>query len=571
MEKEINGRVDDKNSDKNTNDSASLEDVVTFPAKGQKKLRRGFYYYVSNVPQKWKNFKTAWRENHAWPVFYSTLVANILSLNFGMTLGYAGPAIPDLRTDDEVTSINDTSIVFSAIVPFGAMMSGPIVGLFLEQLGRHMALTLCAVPYTVGWLLIMLTRTTNGRAFLPLLYIGRFFTGVGVGYTNGSVPCYVAELSPSVFRGLFVGMFGISIASGVLLIQLCGIIPGATYYWLPIVPLTTLIVFAFLMTLTTKETPRWLQKTKRIKGARLVLLWLRGEKYDVDKEQREIAEQIARQKKSNILLTLKERSTLYPLILGCCLTALQQLSGINAVTFYSEVIFSGVRGVSDNADIISAFCVGATQVLGTCFLLAFVENFGRRKLLLVNGTLMCVSAASMGIYYIFNSKPFCDPDNDESNKCITSLNPVAIISIMIYTFGFASAWGGLPYLVGAELLPLRVRGAGLGIKTFVGWFAATIVLLSFEPYQETVNPWGAFFTFSFVMFIAVLFVYKFIPETKGKTLEEIQQHFFKKKIKIHVSNGLDSKPVSLQNVQASCNGRRNGSITSGDAFQETSV
>ena len=575
MEKEVNGRVDDKNRIDDKNLSLQEEvNAVIFPAKGrplnrQRKLRRGLWYYVYKISQSCKNFKAAWKKNHAWPVFYSTLVANMLSLNFGMTLGYAGPAIPDLMTDDKVTSINDTSVIFSAIVPFGAMVSGPIVGLFLEVLGRHMALTLCAVPYAVGWLLIMLTRSTNGRAFLPLLYIGRFFTGIGVGYTNGAVPCYVAELSPSVFRGLFVGMFGISIASGILLIQLCGIIPGATYYWLPIVPLVTLIVFAFLMTLTTKETPRWLQKTKRIKGARLVLLWLRGEKYDVDKEQREIAEQIAREKKLNILQKFKERSTLYPLFLGCCLTAFQQLSGINAVTFYSEVIFSGVRGISDNADIISAFCVGGTQVLGTCFLLAFVDKFGRRKLLLVNGTLMCVSAASMGVYYIFNSRPFCDPDNEENNECITALNPVAVISIMVYTCGFASAWGALPYMVGAELLPLSVRGSGLGIKTFVGWLSATVVLLSFEPYQEAVNPWGAFFTFSFIIFFAVLFVYKFIPETKGKTLEEIQQQFFKGKKRIHVSNELDGIPVSLYNTGAS----RNGSITSADAmpYQETSV
>ena len=222
----------------------------------------------------------------------------------------------------------------------------------------------------------MLTRSTNGRAFLPLLYIGRFFTGVGVGWTNGSVPCYVAELSPSPLRGLFGGMSGISVALGILLIQLCGIIPGATYYWLPVVPLITLNFFAFLMALTTKETPRWLQKTRRIKGAKLVLRWLRGEECDVDKEQKEIAEQIVQEQKQNILQKFKKRSTLYPLLLGSCLLIFQQLSGITAVVFYSEVIFSGVRGISDNADIVSTFCVGATQVVGTLFLLSFVDRFG---------------------------------------------------------------------------------------------------------------------------------------------------------------------------------------------------
>ena len=499
----------------------------------QKNQRSKVRQCVFSLSDSWKNFRTTWRENHAWPVFYSTLVVNILSLNIGITLGYASPAIPDLMTDDKVTSINDTSIIFSAAVPFGAMVSGPMISFFLELFGRHMTLVLCAAPYTIGWLLIMLTRSTNGYAFLPLLYSGRFFTGVGVGWTNGSVPCYVAELSPGPLRGLFGGMSGVSVAVGVLLIQLCGIIPGATYYWLPVLPLITLNIFAFLMALTTKETPRWLQKTRRIKGAKLVLQWLRGEEYDVDKEQKEIANQIAQDKKQNIVQKFKKKSALYPLLLGSLLRIFQQLSGITAVVFYSQVIFSGVRGISDNADVVATFCVGATQVIGTLFFLPFVDKFGRRKLLLVTGLIVCVSAASMGIYYIFNSKPYCDPDNEEENECVTGLNPVAIISLMVYTSAFSAAWIAVPILVGVELLPLDVRGTGSGINTFVGWFASTVLLLSFEPYQEAVNPWGVFFTFSFVMLCGVVFVYKFIPETKGKTLEEIHCNCnFRKTIQI---------------------------------------
>ena len=526
----------------------------------RQKPRNALWRHVSNLSESWKNFRTTWKENHAWPAFYSTFVVNILSLNFGMTLGYAAPAIPDLMTEDETTSINDTSIIFSAMVPFGAMVSGPIVGFFLEAFGRHMTLMLCVAPCTVGWLLIIFSRSTNGRAFLPILYIGRFFTGVGVGCTNGSVPCYVAELSPSALRGLFVGMFAVYVSVGILLIQLFGIIQGATYNWLPIVPLATLMVFVLLMALTTKETPRWLQKTKRTKGTKLVLKWLRGDNYDVEKEQREIAEQIDQEKNLNILRKFKNRSTFYSLLLGCFLIAFQQLSGIYAVIFYSQVIFSAVRGINKNADIVSTFCVGAMHVLGTCVLLLFVDKVGRRKLLLVNGMLMSVCSASMGIYYIFNSKPFCNP-NEENNECITALNPVAIISLMIYSFAYAAAWGGLPNLVGVELLPLHVRGAGLGIKIFVGWFSAAVVLLSFEPYQAAVNPWGAYFTFSFIMFCAVLFVYKFIPETKGKTLEEIQKHLFRRNNQIVAINEQDDKPVPLKNNFLFTGGKDNDSTS----------
>jgi len=108
-----------------------VDDIITANPNVTVKRR----IYKSSVSERWLNFRTTWKKTHAWPVFYSALVANILSLNYGITIGYASPAIPELQTDDEVTSINDTSIVFSALVPFGAMVTGSIAGLLLDALG----------------------------------------------------------------------------------------------------------------------------------------------------------------------------------------------------------------------------------------------------------------------------------------------------------------------------------------------------------------------------------------------------------------------------------------------------
>ena len=496
---------------------------------------------LSYLSENWKKLKSIWKDNHVWPVFCSTLVASILLLNFGITIGYASPAIPDLQTDDKDTSINDTSIVFSALVPFGAMVSGPIAGIFLDAFGRHVTLMISVIPFAIGWLLIILTRLVNGYAFLPILYAGRFFTGFGLGWANAGVPCYVAELSPSALRGLFGGgFFSVFIGSGTLLIQLCGVIPGATYYWLPVVPLITLLLFVVFMPFT-KETPRWLVKARRIEDARLVLSWLRGNNYDVDKELKEISEKFSKERNQIFFKKLRHRSTFVPLLFGCCLTSLPQLAGINAVIFYSQITFRNVKAVSDIADVLAAFCTGGANLAGGIVFLLSVDKVGRRKLLLFGAITMCVSAGTMGVYYVFNSKPYCDPDNEESNKCVDSLTPIAIISILVYCFSFSLGWGGLPYLVAAELLPLHARGTGVGIVACTAWLAATILLLAYEPYQELVNPWGAFFTFSIIMFIALLFVYKFIPETKGKTLEEIQC-FFSKTTKS--MNNLDSSPPS---------------------------
>ena len=146
-----------------------------------------------------------------------------------------------------------------------------------------------------------------------------------------------------------------------------------------------------------------------------------------------------------------------------------------------------------------------------------VDKVGHHKLLLWSAVTMCVAAA------ILNSKPYCEPGGTESDECIDVLVPLSLIGVILYGASFQAAWACLPYLylVATEIIPLQVKGIGTGLVTFFGWFSAGVCLLTYEPYQDAVTLWVPYITFSFIMFCAVLFVYKFVPETKGKTLEEI--------------------------------------------------
>ena len=142
----------------------------------------------------------------------------------------------------------------------------------------------------------------------------------------------------------------------------------------------------------------------------------------------------------------------------------------------------------------------------------------------------------MGTFYFLNSEPYCHPD---SPKCKDDLNPMAIASIGLYVMSFSIAWGGLPWLLLSEILPLRVRGAGMGLAGGISWIFAAIVTGFFKEYQQALKSWGAFWSFSLVCALSVLYVMIFIPETKGKSLEDIENYFSKSSNKVYYEEDTD--------------------------------
>lgn len=144
---------------------------------------------------------------------------------------------------------------------------------------------------------------------------------------------------------------------------------------------------------------------------------------------------------------------------------------------------------------------------------------------------MTCSMAGMGTYAYLTNEPYCHPDTSTSvnfttTHCVKNLEPLAITSMMCYIIGFSIGWGALPWLLSSEIIPMRVRGIGMGIATFVNFSFVAIITGAFEDYQKAVRLWGAFWSFGLMCFLAVIFVAVFIPETKGKSLEEIERYFY---------------------------------------------
>ena len=296
------------------------------------------------------------------------------------------------------------------------------------------------------------------------------------------------------------------------------------YYWLALVGLGIAVLLIFLA-ITLKETPRWLIKHGHYDKAYESMAFFRNSKCDVSSDLLELKVQIIREDSGSVVAimnNLATRSTLRLLVLSIMIMFFQQFCGINAVTFYANDIFEKTK-YKNNAAFVSSFAVGGTELFGTFIGVILTDLLGRRILLVCSSIGMFLSSGAMGTFYFLNSEPYCDPDDNK--KCIDDLNPLAITSIMLYVMSFSIAWGGIPWLLLSELFPLKIRGAGMGLAGAASWIFATIVTGFFKEYQKAVRPWGAFWSFSVICALSALFVITCLPETKGKTLEDIENYF----------------------------------------------
>ena len=322
---------------------------------------------------------------------------------------------------------------------------------------------------------------------------------------------YITEISPTKLRGLYGAANQLAVTIGLFIAEIVGAyIP---YYWLAMIPLGLTCVFAFFV-LSLYETPRWLISQGHSLKAGRVLIWLRGSHYDVINEQREIENQIKSEVKLSLSETIQEfktRPVYHPLILALFLMLFQQFCGINAIVFNAEDTFKGV--VNDPA-LISSLAVGLTQVIATFIGVILTDLLGRRTLLISGAFIMCVSITAAGVYEFLHHK---HPGH--------KISAVGISGLIVYNIGFSIGWGALPWLMTNELIPLRVRGAGVGIATFFNWLLVAIITGGYKFYQDAVHTWFAFWSFGAVCLLALLFVVFFLPETKRRSLEDIEKSF----------------------------------------------
>ena len=425
-------------------------------------------------------------------------ISALAGLLFGYDTGVISGAILFVRKDFLLSTFQEEVVV--AAVLLGAVAGAAFGGKLADAMGRRKLLIQVAILFIIGAI---------GTALAPsptLLAIGRVVVGVAIGIASFTAPLYISEVSPPAIRGKLVSLNQLMITLGIVVSYLAdyGLADREAWRWmfgLAAVPALILLIGLLFV----PESPRWLMGRSRDDQARAVLQRIR-ESGDVSAELAEIKADLSLQEGS--WRELLNASLRRPLIIGIGLAIFQQFTGINTVIYYAPTIFQLAGLHSASAAILATVGVGVVNVLLTIVALRMLDRAGRRPLLLWGLVGMVISLGVLGAAFLFAS----------SSPIVAWL---AVISLAVYVACFAIGLGPVFWLLISEIYPLKIRGRAMGVATMMNWGSNLIVALTFLSLLHSLGRSATFWLYAVVGIVAWFFVYRLVPETKGRTLEQI--------------------------------------------------
>ncbi|KAF2008516.1 quinate permease [Aaosphaeria arxii CBS 175.79] len=476
-----------------------------------------------------------------WRIHTIALVASMSALAMGYDTAVIGGTMAldsfkrDFGLDKVSTSQRDTiqgNIVstFQAGCFFGALLTFPIA----EKFGRRKTVMLAALVFLLGG-----TIMTAARGNMDMIVAGRAIAGLGIGASSLTVPVYIAETAPPSIRGRLVGIFEIASQGG-----------GMLGFWINygtdqtidkskqaqwIIPLALQLVpgvALFLGMIWCPESPRWLARGDNFEGAERILVKIRGLPASHEYIQRELGD---------IRLQVEERSTNHlskraqfkklfmkgtrnRMGIGLALMFLQSFTGVNIITYYAPRIFETLGVPSTSLKLFSTGFYGIAKTLGMItFTVIVVEKIGRRKGLIWGAALGCIPMWYIG-GYVMRADPAAAAARGEVSR--DGWGYLAMVCVYINAFIICATWQGITWTYASEIFPLDIRMLCVALTTADTWLGSFIIARS-TPYMISDLGYGAYFFFSSILVAMGVWSFFFVPETKGLTLEEMDDLFMR--------------------------------------------
>lgn len=441
-------------------------------------------------------------DNSSGFVYVAAAISALGGMLFGYDTGVISGAILFISKDFSLTQLQ-VEIVVSCVL-IGALIGAMTGGILADRFGRRRVIIATATLFVGGAIVTALSPT------FTLLISGRIIVGAAIGVASFTTPLYISEVSPVKIRGRLVSINQVALTSGIVISYLVDYALANIQGWrwmfgLAAVPAAILAVGMFWL----PESPRWLVSKNLIDSARTVLERIRKTK-DVGRELDDIQSSLAVQSGGwRDLFTPLIRPAL---IVGVGLAILQQITGINTVIYYAPMIFEFTGAKSASASILATIGVGVVNVAMTVVALLLVDRVGRRPLLLIGLTGMIVGLGVLGLAFQLPSLS-------------GSLGLIAEISLMLYVGSFAIGLGPVFWLLISEIYPLKIRGVAMSVATSANWGANLFVALTFLTLIQATGRSSTFWVYGLVGIGAWLFTWFYVPETKRRSLEDIESHW----------------------------------------------
>ncbi len=436
-------------------------------------------------------------------ILYLIIVSALAGTLYGLDIGVINGALHFIREEMHLTPVEEGLIVGAVL--YGGAIAIVVTGFLSDMFGRKKMIILSAIIFIIG-----VFCTSHSHEFATLL-AGRLIMGIGVGVSAILIPLYLSESVPAQIRGRAVACYQLFLTAGIFLAYVVGWAFSSTGNWRAMFDVLAIPgAILFIGSLFIPESPVWLFMKKRVEQVKSILGKLHGheESENIFSEMTNLCEE---QKGEPFSAIFKKKAYIVPFVIALFVACLTQLTGVNCLLQYASTIFTEAGVQSQASSNLLSMWLGFVNFIMTIIALSLIDKLGRKFLLTISTGGVVIFLGLMGVASLMNASSF----------------KVILMAVSMYGFAmsYAVGIGVVVWLAMSELLPNKIRSVGLGICLFCNSMISSVLANVFPVLTESIGYSGIFFMLagcSVVYFVIAAFI---MPETKGKTIEEIEEYF----------------------------------------------